>query len=305
MNELQTMWSISRRKSLINCPRQYVLRYSNNQNKYIKKKKNITKKSLEDIFVSSLREVMIERLEDQRNGIIWSEKMIFLKIKMNLELDIGTKALSKIRNSNSKFLEDLILSAKKQLDSLWKTNIFRRINTNKIKRWSCLDRKKSVPSAHIDIFCSPDLIFQIQNKWHLLRIDLLGEKVNSFEDLEALAMVNWSLKNRNLPDISKKYIVHVLKFRNGKWIHERFLPTDELLEQSKQLLEKDVNQMNNLLNKLGPMRNLSIIPLSNNHYHCKKCIFKNTCPAKNGLAKAKIEQKLAEYNFAREKFLTN
>ena len=305
MNELQTMWSISRRKSLINCPRQYVLRYSNNQNKYIKKKKNITKKSLEDIFVSSLREVMIERLEDQRNGIIWSEKMIFLKIKMNLELDIGTKALSKIRNSNSKFLEDLILSAKKQLDSLWKTNIFRRINTNKIKRWSCLDRKKSVPSAHIDIFCSPDLIFQIQNKWHLLRIDLLGEKVNSFEDLEALAMVNWSLKNRNLPDICKKYIVHVLKFRNGKWIHERFLPTDELLEQSKQLLEKDVNQMNNLLNKLGPMRNLSIIPLSNNHYHCKKCIFKNTCPAKNGLAKAKIEQKLAEYNFAREKFLTN
>ena len=77
------------------------------------------------------------------------------------------------------------------------------------------------------------------------------------------------------------------------------------LEQSKQLLEKDVNQMNNLLDKVGPMRNLSIITLANNHYHCTKCIFKNKCPAKNGLAKAKIEQKLAEYNFAKERFLTN
>ena len=72
MNQLQTMWSISRRKSLINCPREYVLRYSSNQTQYDKQNIKSNKKSLEDILVTCLREVMIERLEDQKNGIIWS-----------------------------------------------------------------------------------------------------------------------------------------------------------------------------------------------------------------------------------------
>ena len=301
MNELQTMWSISRRKSLINCPREYVLKYSNNQSVYREIKRIRKKKSLEDIFVGTLREIMIEKLEDQRTGIIWSEKMILLKIKMNLKLEIGEKALSKIENTDPKFFAELILSAKKQLDSLWNTNIFRRITNSKIKRWTCMDRKKSLPLGHIDLFCSPDLIFQIQNKWHLLRLDFLGERTNSFQDLEALAMVNWSMKNRNLPNLGKKFVVDVLKYNNGRWEHQKFTPSAELLEQSKQLLEKDVKQMNNLVDKMGHMRNLSIIPLSNNHNYCNKCAFRNSCPAKTGLAKAKIEQILAEYNYFKDR----
>ena len=143
MNQLQTMWSISRRKSLINCPREYVLRYSSNQTQYNKQNIKSNKKSLEDILVTCLREVMIERLEDQKNGIIWSKKMILLKLKMSLEFEIGKKGLAKIKASLPKFFDNLILSAKKQLELLWNTNIFRRISNSKIKRWSCLDRKKS------------------------------------------------------------------------------------------------------------------------------------------------------------------
>ena len=56
MNELQTMWSISRRKSIINCPREYVLKYSNNQNKYINKKKNRVKKILKIFLLGVLEE---------------------------------------------------------------------------------------------------------------------------------------------------------------------------------------------------------------------------------------------------------
>ncbi len=305
MNELQTMWSISRRKSLINCPREYVLRYSGNQKQYTRKNIKSNKKSLEDILVTSLREVMVERLEDQKNGIIWSKKMILLKLKMSLEFEIGPRGLAKIKNSIPKFFDDLILSGKKQLESLWNTNIFRRISNSKIKRWSCLDRKKVACDGHIDIYCSPDLIFQVQNKWHLLRIDFLGEKSNYFEDLEALGMVNWSIKNRNLPDLINKFKVHVLKFRDGIWLYQKFIPNNNLLQQSKQLFEKDVSQMNELVKKMGPMKNLSLIPLSNNYQHCKKCIFKKSCPAKNGLEKAKSEQFLTEYNFTKERFSSN
>tara|TARA_B000000565_G_scaffold228648_2_gene185959 strand:+ start:2731 stop:2892 length:162 start_codon:yes stop_codon:yes gene_type:complete len=53
------------------------------------------------------------------------------------------------------------------------------------------------------------------------------------------------------------------------------------------------------------MKNLSLIPLSNNPHFCKKCSFKKSCPAKNGLEKAKNEQFLLEYNLVKERFLSN
>ena len=48
-----------------------------------------------------------------------------------------------------------------------------------------------------------------------------------------------------------------------------------------------------------------VLKYSNNPEYCKKCSFKNSCPAKKGLVKAKIEQVLSEYNFAKEKFDSN
>ena len=118
MNQLQTMWSISRRKSLINCPREYVLRYSSNQTQYNKNNIKSNKKSLEDILVTCLREVMIERLEDQKNGIIWSKKMIMLKLKMSLEFEIGKRGLAKIKASLPKLFDNLILSAIQKFRSI-------------------------------------------------------------------------------------------------------------------------------------------------------------------------------------------
>ena len=87
MNKLQTMWSISRRKSLINCPRQYILRYSRSQTSYNNEKNNITH-SLRDLVIRSSRKVMLERLEDLKNGLEWSEKMILLKIRLGGKVEI-------------------------------------------------------------------------------------------------------------------------------------------------------------------------------------------------------------------------
>ena len=50
MNLLQTMWSISRRKSLLNCPRQYVMRYSRSQEKW-KYSNNLVELSLKDLMI--------------------------------------------------------------------------------------------------------------------------------------------------------------------------------------------------------------------------------------------------------------
>jgi len=255
------------------------------------------------LVIRSSRKVIHERLEDFKNGLEWSEKMISLKIRLGIKEEISSERYSAIRNSSN--LKNLIHSAKNRINSLWNTNIFRRIISGQIKQWSCMDRKKFLSNGHIDIFCSPDISYKIQKRWHLLRIDFQGELRNPSDELESLAMVNWAKKNNFLPYVNSQYIVNTLKFINGKWIHNRYLPTDDLLQQSKQLLEKDVNEMNKLVGKMGPLLNLALIPLSNNRYTCKKCSFKPSCPAKNGLRISKLEQNAIEYNNAKINFESN
>ena len=302
MNQLQTMWSISRRKSLINCPRQYILRYSRSQSFY-NHDKNIITHSLRDLVIRSSRKAMLERLEDLKNGLEWSNRMISLKIRLGVRAEINNERYQIIRNSYH--LNNLIGTAKNKINSLWKTDIFKRIISGGIKQWSCMNRKKFFSNGHIDIFCSPDISYKIQNKWHLLRIDFQGETRNASSELEGIAMVNWAKKNKFLPSVTNQYVVNTLKYINGIWIHDKYLPDEELLQQSKQLLEKDVHEMNKLVKKMGPFLDLAQIPLSNRQSTCDKCPFKPSCPAKNGLKNSKLEQNAIEYNKAKIDFESN
>lgn len=302
MNKLQTMWSISRRKSLINCPRQYILRYSRSQTFYNHEKNNITH-SLKDLVIRTSRKVMLERLEDLKNRLEWSDKMVLLKIRLGVKAEIKNERYQIIRNSYH--LNNLINTAKNKINSLWETDIFKRIISGAIKQWSCMDRKKFFSNGHIDIFCSPDISYKIQNRWNLLRIDFQGEIRNSSSELESLAMVNWAKRNKFLPAVTNQYVVNTLKYINGIWIHDKYLPNDELLQQSKQLLEKDVHEMNKLVEKMGPLLDLAQIPLSNSQTICDKCAFKPSCPAKYGLNNSKLEQNAIEYNKAKINFESN
>jgi len=60
--------------------------------------------------------------------------------------------------------------------------------------------------------------------------------------------------------------------------------------------------MNNLVNKMGPLMDLSQIPLSNSQSNCNKCSFKQLCPAKDGLEQSKLEQNSIEYNSVKIRF---
>lgn len=298
MNLLQTMWSISRRKSLINCPRQYIMRYSHSQKNW-KYHNNLIKHSLKNLIIRASRKLMLERLEDHKNNLEWSSKMILLKLKLYLKIELEPERYELINSKKNREHNRLINSAKDKIDSLWNTKIFKRIISNDIKQWSIMDRKIFYSDGHIDIFCSPDISYKIQNKWNLLRIDFQGETKNASNELECMSMVNWAKRNSFLPLVTEHYIVHTLRYVKGIWIHEKYYPTDEILQQSKQLLEKDVNQMNQLVKKLGPKIDLSQIPLTDNESNCKKCSFKPMCPARDGLEQSKLEQQAMEYNYAK------
>jgi hypothetical protein len=111
-----------------------------------------------------------------KNNLEWSSKMILLKLKLYLKIELEPERYELINSKKkNRELNRLINSAKDKIDSLWNTKIFKRIISNDIKQWSIMDRKIFYSDGHIDIFCSPDISYKIQNKWNLLRIDFQGE----------------------------------------------------------------------------------------------------------------------------------
>ncbi len=301
MNQLQTMWSITRRKALTNCAHQYILRYSNNQNSSIRRSNNL-KHSYNDIMIRATRNTMVERLEDLRNGKIWSPKMVLLKIKLSLKQELGLERFNQI---NFLFRSELIKKGRSRIEQLWNTELIKKLSKGNIVEWSCLDRTKPLSNGHIDIFCSPDIAFKLQNKWHLVRIDFQGENLAQYEDLELLSMVNWAKEKNFLPALSRNFIVHSLKFIYKKWNHRKYVPNETLLQQSKQLLEKDVNQMNQLIQRIGPLSDLSLIPFANSEFTCKKCPTRLQCSAFDNLETSKVEQQIIEYHNVKSRFESN
>jgi len=242
---------------------------------------------------------MVERLEDLRNSVEWSEKMVSLKIKLSLKHEFGIERKNNLKSDKINLFNSLIKKSNSRIDALWDTDIIKKISTGQIKEWSCLDRSEFLPNGHLDIYCSPDITFKLQNKWHLVRIDFQGEKYPKYDDLESLSMVNWAKQKKYLPSLTDQFIVHTVKFIDGQWHHQRFTPNEDLLQQSKQLLEKDVEQMNKLVNRMGPLSDLSLVPLSSSVHYCKKCSCKSLCPAYGELEISKIEQKAIEYHNAK------
>ena len=101
MNLLQTMWSISRRKSLLNCPRQYVMRYSRSQEKW-KYSNNLVELSLKDLMIRSSRKLMLERLEDHKNGVEWSSRMVQLKLQLGLKVEMNLERYEQVKHKESR-----------------------------------------------------------------------------------------------------------------------------------------------------------------------------------------------------------
>ena len=58
-------------------------------------------------------------------------------------------------------------------------------------------------------------------------------------------MLLWSQGNQYLPNLADKFVIHGLSYSRGKWIHKKVIPNQQLLlQETKQLLEKDVHNFN-------------------------------------------------------------
>ena len=276
MIEATTKWSVTRRKVFTNCARRYAIKYIDNNRPYLGQKK-VYYQSPWDLMIKTSRDIFFQLLADLHRGVNWSEKLIESRVRFELTSQLVSFGLTHDRISN-KQKNQLIASAFIRIKKILKKSIIARIVDNDIKEWSFHNRIKPVSFGHMEVYCSPDIVYRYKSKWHLVRVNFQSERNQPYVELELCSMLLWSKYNQYLPNIQEKFALHGLFYNAGKWRNYSIMPSQRMLQESKQLLEKDVHNMNLL--QIEFMKNLdqNKLPLANSPKYCIRCPYKLSCP---------------------------
>ena len=276
MIEATTKWSVTRRKVFTNCARRYAIKYIDNNRPYLGQNK-VSYQSAWDLMIKASRDIFFQLLADLHRGVNWSEKLIQSRVRFELTSQLVSFGLTGDRIS-IKQKNQLILSAFIRIKKILKKSIIARIVDNDIKEWSFHNRIKPVSFGHIEVYCSPDIVYRYKSKWHLVRINFQSERIHPYLELELCSMLLWSKYNQYLPNIDEKFALHGLFYNDSKWRNYSIMPSQKMLQESKQLLEKDVHNMNLLQIEFVRSMNPDKLPLANSNKYCIRCPYKISCP---------------------------
>ena len=76
-------------------------------------------------------------------------------------------------------------------------------------------------------------------------------------------MLLWSKGINTYRILNEKFVIHGISYSKGKWIHKKVIPNQQLLlQETKQLLEKDVHNFNLLFQKFYRSNDYDSLPLT-------------------------------------------
>ena len=285
--QAQIDWSRTRRDLFLKCPRAWYLRYGH-QSKSNASKVILSGRKPWDLMLRAMKEILIERIEDLREGKLWSILLVEHQIKSALQ--------KHLENSNHRISQTdsaaLLRYANHRMTLLWRCRIIQQLVHKQHPCWYVLDRTDSVAKDNRRIYASPDLAILIQNKWHLIRFDMQSAAKKGIDELEANLMIFWAKQQEGFPRQEQSYRLHTIGWRKGFWHTETYQPSRQTFQDSMRLLESDYHAMENMHN-YGQF-NLAFLPLATSRKTCKSCSFQSHCPASGGLLRAQQEQKLLE-----------
>ena len=281
VNRLLTEWSLSRRKVFSNCPRRFILRYGLNSSSNQHSTRKFGEIAIKDIFIVTLREVFFDWLNDLHSNVVWTEKKLYSSVKFKITINTTDIDRSSRRITQSQ-RNQLISIGFSRLKGLMKLNLIRKITTGRIREWSCHKRIKKTFFGHLEVYCSPDIVFRVKSKWHLVRLNFQAEHKQPYHDLELSSMLLWSKGNQYLPNLAEKFVLHSIEYRKGKWSSVSFRPEQSTLQEAKQLLEKDVHNMNILQNDFYRIGDVNRLPLAKCKLYCTRCPYRLNCPVEHG-----------------------
>lgn len=311
-------WSVTRRELLNKCPRAFILKYGfkKKQGGFNRHLTNISNWTSPYILMQrALRGLIIQRLECASRGVKWEETDIALKIRSRIigglkrqksvlaviEKRIGKSSLLR-RNINKKEIDRLVEICCMRYHSIISAAPFSEILNGKIEQWFIFSRLTSTVVNDFDLHISPDLVWIKGRNCHLLRFNVQGlNKLQHHKSLENTAMVIWAINQKGLPSNHERYVIENFVWSCGKW--NRWIETCNLtdIQNARGIIMKDISEMQELYNRMGPALDLSQIPLAKDESICLDCGHRDTCPGGENLERASLIQSALEMAKAAQK----
>ena len=262
-------WSRTQRELFLNCPTAWARTYAKNN---LREKRGFALNTRPwDLLLRSLKATIVEQLEALRNGTEWTTRVAESVLRDLFRSKLRTHKLSMAHPQ----LEAMLIVANHRMKLLWRTDVMLQLKRGVHPQWTVLDRMDSEHIEGIDLFASPDLAIKIQQKWHVVRLDMQSGKMNDSQRLEALAMIVWTTHRHGLPALAEQYVVKTIGWRKGAWLLHTFESTENEVLIAKAMIRHDVKEMKRCAET--SKHSFDSIALAQKQAACDKCKFKLTC----------------------------
>ena len=290
----QHTWSNSRINLLQRCPRAFVLRYGLAQVSRHHERGEILSIAFQIqtpwiLLHQTIREVVLDYVEDHVNGTVWSNGLIRSRFKMDFEkaMRMRNRLIERIQSHNhhTSFQEKrpeqhLIDMGVETCIKLTQHPVFQ----NLLIQGSIERIKLTTPTNYgkWKIYSAPDFVHNGPKGTSLIKLNLYG--LPSRCNRERQAALTQLYGNQDST-------VVLFSLKERKWIINRITPLNNQIKQSLDLVANDVEKMEFILSQVGRNNDLSLIPLADSYRSCMHCNVRFLCPSLHGLEKAKAEQR--------------
>ena len=287
MHHRQPHWSQTSQRLFTECPRAWAHQYAFLEQGKPPRRGSSRPRTFDEITVRVARLIWIERLNDQYQRKIWSD--IYRRRRISSTMD--EMLWSARMNASELRKATAIHRVAEQLRSLEQSSMLRIVFGEQGKRWVYFQRQEKVDLNGIDLFAAPDIAVFHQDKWTLIRIRFRTSKWLPTIDLEHRLMAHWAVQQPGFPSSANEYRIRELAWSRGVWREQRIEFDEKGMDEALDLLLHDVQEMRWTQRMALADPSLDILPLALSERSCRICSHRETCPAKDGLKKAKQRQR--------------
>ena len=289
-----SIWSNSRINLLQRCPRAFVLRYGLAQVSRHHERGEILFIAFQIqtpwiLLHQTVREVVLDYVEDHVNGTMWSNGLIRSRFKMDFEkaMRMRNRLIERIQSHNHHTSlqkkqpeQHLIEMGMKTCITLIQHPEFQNLLAEgTMKR---IELTTPIQYGKWKLYSAPDFIHRGTKGTSLIKLNLYG--LPSSNNRERQAALTRLYGNQDST-------VVLFSLKERKWIVNRITPLNNQVQQSLNLVASDVEKMESILSQVGRKNDLSLIPLADSYRSCMHCNVRFLCPSLHGLEKAKAEQR--------------
>lgn len=286
-------WSQTSARLLNTCPRAWVSTYASadslsvvSQSRPLDSRKSRT---LDEALVHSMRTTWLERIQDQYHGKVWSPLYRQQRVKAHIEDELTVSAM----DVPTQHLAMCSKNAFVQLLQLEQVGALRPLFLGQPRRWSYFDRRQGATLPHLHLFAAPDIAFFHQHKWTLIRLQFRASPRPSLsQQLEHMLMIHWAMNQPGFPTDMSAYRIKVISWHHHEWFEHEYQVNPTFCDQALALVEHDIQEMKWLQRVALADPSLNSIPLAKQERSCVGCSFRSSCPASEGLQKARKAQEV-------------